>query len=258
MVKTKEEKKAYKRAFMRVYSQRPEVKARQKVRVPTPEQKANKAEYMKSYSSKRRLNQTPEEKAKQYACRVKYMNSPKGRARIEAYKPKHKARNLQRVPQLLANNKKHRGSARAKMTREKYLNTERTQNMRMVARQKWYATPHSKAIVEGHTKKASAKSRSLPRGYSLYIIGVDTHPGHFKVGRAADPKGRAKNMSAGFLDNYDVLKVYEGFGRYEKLVHKALSPYMVSKPKKKITEWFHLPYEELVEKVNSIISQFEH
>ena len=53
-------------------------------------------------------------------------------------------------------------------------------------------------------------------------------------------------------------KIYEGFGEHEKLVHETLAPYMVSTPKKPKTEWFRLPYEELVEKINSVISQFEH
>ena len=66
------------------------------------------------------------------------------------------------------------------------------------------------------------------------------------------------NMSAGYPWRVNVVKVLEGFGKHEKVVHNELAPYMVSTPKKSKTEWFRLPYEELIEKINSIISQLEH
>ena len=115
-----------------------------------------------------------------------------------------------------------------------------------------------KAIIRAHGQALTAKSRSRPNGHDLYIMGSDTFPWCYKVGRAADPDLRATQMSAGFFDKYEVKKIYEGFGEHEKLVHEALTPFMVSTPKKHMTEWFRLPYEELVEKINSIISQFEH
>ena len=119
-------------------------------------------------------------------------------------------------------------------------------------------TPNAKAMKKLRNAKVTAVSRSRPRGRDLYIIKCDFMQGMYKVGRAADPVLRARNMSCGFPDQFEVAKVYESFGKHEKLVHEALSPYMVSTPKKPITEWFRLPYEELVEKINSVISQLEH
>ena len=119
-------------------------------------------------------------------------------------------------------------------------------------------SPKWKAYRKAQNAAISAKSRSRPYGHDLYIMAIDRFPGEFKVGRAADPQYRAKNMSAGYPWHVDVVGVFEGFGEHEKLVHEALSSYMVSTPKKQNTEWFRLPYEELIEKINSAISQFEH
>ena len=65
-------------------------------------------------------------------------------------------------------------------------------------------------------------------------------------------------MSVGFFDKYEVLKIFPEFGHIEPLVHKALAPSMVKTLKKPKTEWFRIPFDELVEKINSIISEFEH
>ena len=119
-------------------------------------------------------------------------------------------------------------------------------------------TDEQKAKMKARARILSAKSRSRPNGHDLYIMATDTFPWCYKVGRAADPDRRAIQMSAGFFDQYEVKKIYEGFGEHEILVHDALKPFMVSTPKKSKTEWFRLPYEELVEKINNVVSQFEH
>ena len=83
-------------------------------------------------------------------------------------------------------------------------------------------------------------------------------PGEYKVGRAADPEHRARQMSGGMPCLVTLAKVYEGFGKHENLVHAKLANYMVTSEDKSCSEWFRLPYEELIEKINSVISQFEH
>ena len=124
------------------------------------------------------------------------------------------------------------------------------------------AEPQRKNYIEKYRKIYSrtltAKSRSLPNGYTLYIMMTDSLPGVYKVGRASDPEFRARDLSGGFFDRYEVVKVYEGFGKHETLVHTTLAPFMISTPKKPKTEFFRIPYEQLVEKINGVVSQFEH
>ena len=86
----------------------------------------------------------------------------------------------------------------------------------------------------------------------------DSFPYMYKVGCAADPHYRARDLSAGFFDQIEVARVYEGFGKHETLVHDALAPFMVSTSKKPRTEWFRLPYEELLAKIIEVLTPFEH
>ena len=119
-------------------------------------------------------------------------------------------------------------------------------------------TEKGKEAKHRATKARSAKSRATPNGQHLYMFNCRFLPGSYKVGRAGDPKYRADTMSAAYPGHVRVARIYENFGYVEKLVHDALAPFMFVTEEKSVNEWFSLPYEELVEKINSIISQFEH
>ena len=75
----------------------------------------------------------------------------------------------------------------------------------------------------------------------------------YKVGCAADPHFRAKNMSGGYPWNVEIVKVYDGCGKYEKTVHDKLKPFMISGNNKKLTEWFEIPEDELIKQVEDIL-----
>ena len=158
-------------------------------------------------------------KAARAAKQWKYNHSVKGKAHIKAY----------------------RHSDRGKIKHAVYRQSENVKTTRS-ARQ--HAT--------------TAQARSIPERNDLYIMKCDSWPDLYKVGCAADPYARARHLSAGFFDQVSVAKIYESIGKYEQEVHRALVPFMHTTPNKLKTEWFRLPYEELVEKINSIISQFEH
>ena len=116
----------------------------------------------------------------------------------------------------------------------------------------------NRKYMREYMRKRNHKYQSEPRGHDLYIMGIDRFPGEFKVGRTADPKARALNMAGGYPWQVNLLKVFAGFGKYEKAVHKALAPFMIADESKPKTEWFRLPYDDLVKKINNIISQTEH
>ena len=162
--------------------------------------------------------------------------TPDGMAKRRAYQRTDKRKALQKVKSLL------------------YQQTDKYKVLRIASR----STDEAKASVRERSKAITAKSRSRPNGHDLYVMQCDSFPGLYKIGCAADPHYRATILSSGFFDKVEVAKVYEGFGKHEKLVHEALTPFMHTTPKKPKTEWFRLPYEELVEKINSVISQFEH
>ena len=113
---------------------------------------------------------------------------------------------------------------------------------------KYAKTPKAKAKKNTRT----AKSRSRPNGNDLYVMECSRFPGEYKVGRAADPHYRAVQLSAGMPCYFKVSKVYDGHGKCESLVHAALRSFMVKGEKSK-SEWFRLPYDELIDKIEDVL-----
>ena len=48
--------------------------------------------------------------------------------------------------------------------------------------------------------------------------------------------------------------MYEGFGKLEKMVHNALAECMVTSDDKLQSEWFIVPYEELINIVDEFVA----
>ena len=112
-------------------------------------------------------------------------------------------------------------------------------------------TDEAKAAKREYSKTISAKSRSRPNGHDLYVIECKRFPGEYKVGRAADPHFRAVQLSAGMPCYFKVSKVYVGQGIYEKTIHDALTSFRVNE--EKYSEWFRIPYDELIDKIEDIL-----
>ena len=110
-----------------------------------------------------------------------------------------------------------------------------------------------KAANKAYDAAISAKSRTRPRGHDLYIMKIPNHENWYKVGRAADPHYRAHNMSNGYPWKMEIVKVYDGCGKYEKTIHAKLKPLMVSSENKKETEWFEISEDELMKQIEDIL-----
>ena len=110
-----------------------------------------------------------------------------------------------------------------------------------------------KAYSKAHQSALSAKSRSRPDGHDLYIMQIPNHENWYKVGRAADPHYRAMNLSAGYPWQVNVVEIYGGCGKYEKMVHDKLRPFMVSSENKKETEWFEIAEDELMKQIEDVL-----
>ena len=114
------------------------------------------------------------------------------------------------------------------------------------------STDDAKVKARERRQAATAKSRSRPFGNDLYVIECSRFPGEYKVGRAADPHYRAEQLSHGMPCYFKVSKVYEGHGKYETLVHNALASFMVKGEKSK-NEWFCIPYDDLIDKIEEVL-----
>ena len=144
-------------------------------------------------------------------------------------------------------------AARAnKRARSRVWNTK----ARFTATEEW--REKNRTYMREYMRKRNHKYQSEPRGHDLYIMGIDRFPGEFKVGRTADPKARALSMAGGYPWQVNLLKVFAGFGKCEKAIHKVLAPFMITDKSKPRTEWFRLPYDDLVKEINNVISRFEH
>ena len=91
--------------------------------------------------------------------------------------------------------------------------------------------------------------KSRPNGKDLYVFKCHRFLGEYKIGRSADPEFRVSSMSNGWPCKAKVAKVFEGFGYMEKRIHSILDEFMVRDEDKERTEWFCLPYEYLIDKI---------
>ena len=176
--------------------------------------------------------------------RREYTQSDEGKATRKAYHQSDKAKAIKKAyvqsDKGKATNKAYERSDKAKAVREAYRQSDEGK----ACRQK-----HEKA----HRAVITAKSRSRPAGHDLYIMKIPNHANWYKVGRAADPCHRAYNLSAGYPWNVEIVKVYDGCGKYEKTVHHKLEPFMISGENKKLTEWFEIPEDELIKQIDDIL-----
>ena len=186
----------------------------------------------------------------------KHYHSPKGIAAAErgkAYKETPKGKAWLRA---------YKESGRRNRVTSAWQKTDGAKKKKIIAACKWKQSDKGKASIVAEMARVSAKSRSRPNGHDLYIMKCDYFPDHYKVGRAADPHWRARGVESGWFFAVEVVQVYDGFGKHEKLVHAELAPFEIQRfgrtGNRSRTEWFRLPYGELVEKINSVISQFEH
>ena len=252
MVKTEEEKKAYKRE----YRNRPEVKARNQAYSAEWRQSAKGQVWKAAYK------ETPAHKEAQHKWRA----SDRGRAYQQS--AKRKASNITSV-------QKYRLSDRWKMVKSKWMQTLRykmrkntypqsakgktmkkncARSDKAKARTQLYnQRPDRQVIHKLNKANVSAKSRSRPNGKDLYVFQCHRFPGEYKIGRAADPEYRAMNLSSGWHFKVKVAKVFEGFGHMEKRVHYMLEDFMIRDEEKKNTEWFRIPYEDLIDKIEDVL-----
>ena len=84
------------------------------------------------------------------------------------------------------------------------------------------------------------------------MIECNRFPGEYKIGRAADPHFRAAQLSSGMPCYFKVAKVYEGHGNYETTIHNALASFRVNEEKPN-TEWFCIPYDDLIDKIEDVL-----
>ena len=183
-----------------------------------------------------------ERKAAKVARQWKYIHSDNGKEKTAKY-------NL---------------SIKEKKTNYRFANKDK---IAIYARQRRLARKvyvNSEAAQENRKRRRDKRRNSYqpiiwkPHECHLYIMAVDRFPGEFKVGRSSKPTSRAAELSAGYPWQVNVVKVFEGFGFCESMLHTELEAFMTTTESKPRTEWFRLPYEELVEKINSVLSQFEH
>ena len=57
----------------------------------------------------------------------------------------------------------------------------------------------------------------------------------------------------GYPWNIEIVRVFSGCGKYEKMVHNKLKPFMISGENKKLTEWFEIQEDELIKQIEDIL-----
>ena len=137
-----------------------------------------------------------------------------------------------------------------------YYQTDKCKATRKAYRRSVKGKEHSdkrKGYHKAYDAARSAKSRSKPRGYDLYIMKIPNHGNWYKVGCAADPHWRARNLSAGYPWKVEIVKIYDGCGKYEETVHDKLKPFMISGRGKNKTEWFEIPEDELIKQIEDVL-----
>ena len=136
-----------------------------------------------------------------------------------------------------------------KAAKKAYLQTDKGRAYQKAYRE----TDEAKAYHKAYNAALRARSRSRPKGHDLYIMKIPIHGNWYKVGCAADPHFRANDLSKGYPWQPNVVKVYDGCGKYEKMVHDKLRPFMISGENKKETEWFEISEDELIRQIEDIL-----
>ena len=176
--------------------------------------------------------------------RREYTQSDKGKATRKAYHQSGKGKVMKKA---------YIHSDKGEATRKAYEHSDVGKAVRGAYRQSDEGKACRQKHENAHRAVLTAKSKSRPRGYDLYIMKIPNHENWYKVGRAADPHYRAHNMSNGYPWKMEIVKVYDGCGKYEKTIHAKLKPLMVSSENKKETEWFEISEDELMKQIEDIL-----
>ncbi len=91
-------------------------------------------------------------------------------------------------------------------------------------------------------------------GESLYVMTNPRVPGEVKIGRAAHPLGRARQMSSGHNFTLEVTHTYAHHGALENEVHQRLAQWKVPCGSR---EWFSLQPEQADLLVRATILEHE-
>ena len=166
-----------------------------------------------------------------------------------AFKDIETRRAYSRTDKVKAMNKAYIQSDRGKAVRKAYNQSGKAK----AAQHKFQQSDKGKAWSKAYHASVSAKSRSRPNGYDLYIMKIPNHENWYKVGCAADPHYRAMKLSAGYPWKVEIVKVYDGCGKYEKTIHTKLKPFMVSDWNKKETEWFEISEDEPTKQIEDVL-----
>ena len=119
------------------------------------------------------------------------------------------------------------------------------------------STEKGRQALERQQHKLTALSKSRENGFNLYVI-ENRVQGIYKVGRASDPKLRAKGLAGGQWYTPRIILDLPGFGKYEQEVHGILRPWNYNPEGRMRTEWYKIPKDELVQKVLEHCSRYEH